>query len=274
MITADEPKHGLIDAALASWRQGDCVLGTDHWFVHRAGAQVPYGSSGETSELRESEVSGFVVLTQSCDIVRSYKDRPYVSVAPLVQVGAEALMEIEKGYRPQFAAIPGVVAKNLVADLDRVMTVDKQVVAGWTRIQGCSNDDEVRSFSRAVGRKHDRFAFPTDFNTFAKKLQNRIKEKHDKQSAEGGALRKLGEIRVRAAPSWGASEVELMFWFVANPEDAIEVRKSGVLPSWLTLVEPSGRFNRVLGQITTHEELTALDYLESDRLDLDHLSDG
>ena len=274
MTTADDPKHELIDAALANWRQGDCVLGTNHWFVHRVGAQVPDGSSGETSDLRESEESGFVVLTQSCDIVRAYKNRPYISVAPLVQVSADALIEIGKGYRPQYAVIPGVMASRFVADLDRVMTVDKHVVACWTRIEGCSNDHEVRSFSRAVGRKLDRFAFPSDFNTFAKKLQYRIKEKHGKQSAEGEALRKLAEIRVRAAPSWGASEVELMFWFVANPEDEIAVRRSGVLPSWLTLVESSGRFKKVHGQITTHGDLTALDYLESDRLDLDHLSDG
>ena len=274
MITADEPKHALIDAALAGWRQGDCVMGTDHWFVHRAGAQVLNASSGETSDLSEDPVLGFVVLTQSCDIVRSYNDRPYVSVAPLVEVSAKALAECVKGYRPQYVSIPGMTAKNLVADLDRVMTVDKEVVAGWTRIQGCGNDNEVRSFSRAVGRKHGRFAFPNDFNEFAKKLQDRIKEKHGKQSAEGDALRKLAEIRVRAAPSWDATEVELMFWFIANPEELVELRQSGYVPSWLKLVVPSDRFKKVLGQLTTHEELTALDYLESDLLDLDHLSDG
>jgi len=33
--------------------------------------------------------------------------------------------------------IPGVAELNLVADLDRVMTVEKAVVAEWERKSGC-----------------------------------------------------------------------------------------------------------------------------------------
>ena len=272
MTTPDDETNERIDAALASWRQGDCVLEGEHWFVHRTGTKDVDASAHEAAELVETEVPGFVVLTQSCDIVRKYKDRPYVSVAPLLEVSAAHLSEIQKGYRPQFAAIPGVSAKKLVGDLDRVMTVNKQVVAGWTRMQGCSNDAEVRSFAKALERKHGRFAYPEDFNRFARKLQDRIKDKHDRDSPEGDALRDLLEIRVHPAPSWDAPDVELMFWFVARPENATELRRSGHLVSWQNLIEPSGRFRRVFCQIATHEDLSALDYLESDVLDLDYLS--
>ena len=47
-------------------------------------------------------------------------------------------------------------------------------------------------------------------------LRRRLVEKHNKSSPEGEALRALLEIRVRAAPSWSAQEVELMFWFIGD----------------------------------------------------------
>lgn len=262
MTPPDDAQNERIDAALANWRQGDCVLEGELWFARRTA----------DATLEEEEVPGLVVLSQSCDVVRRYKDRPNVAVSPLAQVDDSELLRIAKGYRPQFVAIPGVAARKLVADLDRVMTVDKQIVAAWPRTQGCSNDAEVRSFARAVARKHSRFAFPDDFNRFMGDLQNRIKDKHGRQSDEGDSLRALSEIRVRAAPSWDAQEVELMFWFIAYAENAPDLRRSGILKVWEARIAPSGRFKRVLSQITTHEELTAQDYLESDQLDLDHLS--
>lgn len=271
MTTADDEKNAVIDAALATWRQGDCVLEGAHWFVHRI-EPTRAANEGEPETLMESEVPGFAIISQSCDVVRKYKDRPYVSVASLTEVSDDNLAQIVNGYRPQFAAVPALTDRKLVADLDRVMTVDKRVVAGWTRTQGCANDEDVRKFSEAVRRKVGRFAFPDDFNNFVADLQDRIKEKHDKRSSEGDALRALEEIRVRAAPSWDAEEVELMFWFIARIENAVEMRKSGVIKAWEKRILASGRFKKVLFQIATYSELTARDYLESDQLDLDYLS--
>lgn len=272
MTTAEDEKHAVIDAALARWRQGDCVLEGEHWFVHRI-EPTHAANEPEPATLAESDVPGFAIISQSCDVVRKYKDRPYVSVASLAHVRADHLAQIVSGYRPQFAAIPALAQKNLVADLDRVMTVDKRVVAGWTRTQGCANDQDARKFADAIKRKHGRFAFPDDFNKFVGDLQDRIKEKHDKRSPEGDALQALEEIRVRAATSWDAEEVELMFWFIAKPENVVEMRKSGVIQAWEKRILAGGRFKKVLSQIVTYSELTARDYLESDQLDLDYLSD-
>jgi hypothetical protein len=65
-----------------------------------------------------------------------------------------------------------------------------------------------------------------------------------------------------------------MFWFIANPKDVTETRRSGVLATWEKRIPAKGRFKRVFLQIATYEELTAEEYLESDQLDLDHLSSG
>ncbi len=267
-----------VDDTLKEWCQGDCVLG-EHWFVQRFNPQRPLTSDSanvaqEEIDLAESEVEGFVVVTQTCDIVRSCANRPFIEVVPLVKVNEQLLYEIQKSRRPQFVYIPGVAQLNLVADLDRVMTVEKAVVAKWERKLGCRNDEEIRALGQALARKRVRFAFPDDFVRFAKKLQKRMRDKHDKGSVEGEALRALREIRVRAAPSWNAPEIQLMFWFIRN-EEQVQFQELGwdqFLQQWLQLLPESGRFQSVEGLVVSLEDMTAKDYVESDPLDLDDLS--
>ncbi|MHC5721214.1 MAG: hypothetical protein ACYTX0_56645, partial [Nostoc sp.] len=45
-----------------------------------------------------------------------------------------------------------------------------------------------------------------------------------------------------------------------------------LLQQWLKLIPQSERFQFVDGQVVTLEDITAKDYVESDALDLDHLS--
>jgi hypothetical protein len=154
------------------------------------------------------------------------------------------------------------------------MTVEKAVVAEWERKSGCQNDEEIRALGQALARKRVRFAFPDDFTELAKKLQKRMQDKHDKSSIEGEALRALREIRVRAAPSWGAPKIQLMFWFIRDEE---QVQERGLgwdrhLKQWLQLIPASGRFQSVEGLVVSLEDMTAKDYVESDPLDLDRLS--
>jgi hypothetical protein len=212
-----------VNIALKGWSQGDCVLG-EQWFVHRFNSQCPLtdisrDALSDDSDLVESEVLGFVVVTQTCDIVRSCASRPFIEVVPLVEVDERNLHDIQRGRRPQYAFIPALAKKYLVADLDRVMTLEKAVAMQWERIPGCSTDEERRALGQALARKQARFAFPDDFTQLSRKLQSRLQEKHDKSSNEGDALRTLREIRVRASPSWEALEIELMFWFIRNEHE-------------------------------------------------------
>ena len=274
----DHPHYHRVDAALQAWRQGDCVLG-EYWFIHRFDPTLPLTEASaavrdQGVDLAESAVRGLVVLTQTCDIVRKSMERPFIEVAPIVEVSAQIAHEIERGRRPLYAIIPALRARGLVADLDRTMTVEKAVVAQWARIAGCRTDAEARRFALALVRKRARVAFPDDFTALVERLQLRLLEKHDKQSAEGRALRALREIRVRAAPSWDATTVEVTFWFI-HEEEAIDFegrRWDALLDGWLNLMPASGRFRRVHGAVLALEDLTAKDYVESDPLDLDYLS--
>lgn len=170
--------------------------------------------------------------------------------------------------------MPLLSAHRLVADLDRVMTVEKPLLATWERTPGWSTDAEARAFALALSRKRVRFAFPDDFTALTGKLQSRLADKHEKNTDEGRSLRALGEIRVQASPSWDAPKVDIIFWFVRNEKDADFGGKNwaDLLKEWLKLVPTTGRFKSIEGQVLTLQDMTAADYVDSDPLDLDHLS--
>lgn len=278
MEPLDADARAKIDEALQAWHQGDCVLAAQ-WFVFRVDPKAPVTeaatvAAADNEENAEAEVLGFAVATQTCDIVRSCGIRPFIEVCPLVEVDDDSLHEIERGRRPNYAYIPGVSDRRLVADLDRLMTVEKPVLAQWERVPGCFDDSDSRRLALALARKRARIAFPDDFVALATPLMRRMSTKHDKDSDEGRALRALREIRVRAAPSWDADNVQLMFWFIRN-ETQPKFENQGwevFLDAWLKRVSANGRFAEVHGMVLTLDELTALEYVESDPVDLDHLS--
>jgi len=221
-----------------------------------------------------TEVAGLVIVTQTCDVVRSCVDRPFIEVCPVIAWDPDDLHSVKRGRRPSVVALPALAGTNLVVDLDRVMTLEKSIVAGWLRTPGHVSDADARAFAQALARKRVRFAFPDDFTAAAKKLQARLVEKHERQTDEGRALRALREIRVAASPSWDADPVELFFWFIRDSSDPTFEGKSWAELSaqWLSRVPPSGRFKSTEGQVATLDDLTARDYISSDPLDLDYLS--
>jgi hypothetical protein len=276
-LTADAPEVTRTDELLADWRQGDFVRAAVD-FIHmgdpsRALSNIAGDAEGEGPTVLIAEELGLVVLSQTCDIVRSCADRPYVEVACLVEVDERHAQEIERGYRPRYTIVPSLRSERIVADLDRVMTVEKSILADWTRQTGCADDRTARAFAEALKRKRGRFAFPDDFVEASQALQKRLKDKHDKGSEEGQALRALREIRVTAVPSWNADLVHLHFWFIRNPEQRDFSGKpwDEYLQRWLALFQKTERFAEAEGIVTTLADMSAQDYVESDQLDLDHL---
>jgi len=276
----EPPSLIQVNQALRLWRQGDCVLGPE-WFVFRCDPKMAITEEGRAaaasgSELAEEDVAGLVVLTQTCDVVRDCEERPFVEVSPLIKVAEDILHEIERGRRPRFAFVPALAGRCLVADLDRVMTLEKPALAAWVRTPGWTTDAEGRAFTEALVRKRSRFAFPDDFCLLVRELEGRLRGKHDKDSDEGRALRALGEIRVSASPAWTTEHIDLFFFFVRENDspDFGERAWSGFLHKWLALMIPAGRFATVEGIVAMLADLTAEEYVASDRLDFGHLSQG
>jgi hypothetical protein len=276
-----------VDAALRDWRQGDCVLGARE-FVHIADLAAPLTAQSDEMASSGADISdstlvavgefvpGLVLVSQSCDIVRSCRLKPFVEVAPLVQVDEKTLEIARLGRTVAVAYLPcpALVGRRLVADLERVQTVEKAVVANWKREVGCPTDEDARKFAEALRRKRGRFAFPDDFVAVVERLSDRIKQKHNRNSLEGAMLRALREIRVRGAPSWSADRVELTFLFVKDDggDPADEETWAAQIKGLLALVKPAGRYVSVSGYVTTLDDITARDLIESDPLDYDNLS--
>ena len=277
-----------IDEALSEWRQGDICCDTSIAFVHLADLSRPHSptslslleSQAKTHEgsqslgielVSEKEIEGFVVLTQTCDLVRSCKNRPFVEVAPLIKVANHIVEETRRLKRVPFAYIPRKSGDCLVADLDRIMTVEKAVVAAWNRIQGCNTELEAKDFREAISRKRSRFPFPEDFVRAMQTLKNRILKEHNKQSDEGSHLQALREIRVLATPSWGATNVRIKFFFIKD-KDPIHPTWETHVKTWLSMFKGCGKFELDEPSITKLSGLTAEEYLNSDPFDLDSAS--
>lgn len=89
MPSLDAEDVTRIDRALQSWRQGDVALDDSVFFLHLADLGTPlttearetanaHTDSGEGGSVEgvASVVPGVVLVTQTCDIVRSCAERP------------------------------------------------------------------------------------------------------------------------------------------------------------------------------------------------------
>jgi hypothetical protein len=226
-----QPDHfQSTDTSLRDWRQGDVVLDKTVPLLHLAIAGRPLTKETEQAAKEDAngkpddtlivtgEIPGFVVLTQTCDLARSCKIRPYAELAALIEVKPDQLREVEKRLRPAFAYIPALAAQRLVADLDRTMTVEKTVLASLKRQVGFTTAQEIMAFQAALARNRARFAFPDDFVTAVSGFQKRLRDRAGKDSSEGRHVDALVEIRVSAAPSWEADKVSVTFWFIKDSD--------------------------------------------------------
>lgn len=277
-----------IDSDLRHWRQGDVCLDAGLDFVHLADLRIPGTDAAIEAAKQQREqgddlpfepvsllasVPGLVVLTQTCDIVRPAPQRPYLEVSPLIAVTEVFLNEVRRLQRPAFAYVPAIAQHRLVADLDRVMTVEKSLATKWQRVPGWNTDEEGRAFADALARKRSRVAFPNDFVASIQKFQRHLRKRHNGRHAEGAHLRALREIRVRAAPDWNNAQVNLGFWFVKEEEPAdVTADWPARVEAWMHMFDQSGRFVVEFALACRLEDITAQDYVESDRLDLDALS--
>jgi hypothetical protein len=251
---------------LDDWRQGDLVL---------APVELPQldVEEGETVVSFIEAEHGVAVLTQSCDIVRSHEDRPVVQVAALTPADADELQRARSGQAVRYAYLPSLAERGLVIDLDISATVTKQLAQAWERTTGCTNDDERRSLAGAIARHRQRFAFPDAFNAVVKPIRKLVEKKRNVDSAQGRLVRALEEIRV-TCDNWDAP-TGLLFTFILDeappPADAPEWRQTlDDLENKLKhpdFPDPSCR-------LVTYDELSARELIDSDRLDLDGLSDA
>ena len=246
---ADQSVYYIVDAALKDWRQGDVAVVKS--FNHFADLRRPVTDASielsKTSAVANvstarigTKVEGLVVLTQTCDIQRSSLKRPYIELCPLIRIEVGDAKSAAAGDLPRYAALPSL-GEDAVADLDRIMTVEKGWLSFAARTQGWVSDAEIRNFQAAVARRYQRFAFPDDFTIAASKLRDKIISRHGKpSSAEGQLFSLVKHIRVKAEPHWSSSEIEVTISFILEadtlgeiPEELVDSQPYSDTLKWL-----------------------------------------
>lgn len=252
-------------ASLSEWRQGDYVLDGCP-FVQLAPGE---GKPAAAEAVEDEACIGLVLVSQTCDIVG---DHPNIVLCPMVEVAEQDAANIKAGRTPQFAFIEHAPKPNIVADLSRMMTVDRALVAGWTRKQGFSDEELQHKFAYALERKFGRFAFPDAFNASIAKFHADIRKKHGKETDIGKALATLKEIRVRATPNWDANPADILLYFLFDPP--VEPAHLQLMRAELTKLvdkitwtdgyrwEMEGKF-----LLVAPEDITGRDYADSVALD-------
>lgn len=288
MSEQDAADKERIDAALRQWRQGDATLDAGTFLVHLADKRTPLtevardavqkGLVPGNEDVFEvlSPVKGLVVVSQSCDIVRQCSRSECVEVSPLIFVEDDRTFEdIGKRRRTRYGYLPGLADRKLVADLERTMTVEKAVVASWSRIAGCTTDRERATFAEALARKRRRFAFPDEFNAGLKRFRDRIKRAEGKATSEGRVVDALEEIRVQGNPDWDAARVTVFFWFLAEREKIADFNAArGIIQNWMITINWSGGFTLADPAFAVLEprDMTVEQYQASHALDYDDIS--
>ncbi|MDP9412719.1 MAG: hypothetical protein M3Q08_01220 [Pseudomonadota bacterium] len=271
-----------VDAKMKDWRQGDVVLGLAVPFVSFAHSATPISKDARQQAKGADQADflfdvvtdevGFVVLSQTCDIVRDAERRPYIEVAPLVSVGSANRAAIRKS--PQVAQVPALEEQGLVADLDRVMVIEKPLLAALpaeARIVGCPTEADRRRFAEALARKHLRFAFPDDFNKGLSRISQQVTKRHGKDSPMGDFLGLTDDIRAYS-PDWEAAEPDVLILFVFPEAAAIPDDAQELVDELLDKFIPTGRFKKPRGQAVAYDTMTAARYRETDSMDFEYLS--
>ncbi|MEZ5994147.1 MAG: hypothetical protein R3C25_00175 [Hyphomonadaceae bacterium] len=212
-MTDEKSAAESLEEKLLKWRQGDYALGVGGFlFADRS-------ETGEAFDARENpdNVAGLVVVSQTCDVVRLTPDKPVVAVSPLVRLDSKQ-KEIANGRFPSLTTLEHPPAEGIFVDLARIMSVSKELLAGWDRQDGFTSQDRAIRFAAAIERKLGRFAFPDDFDAATKPFQDRVRSRHSKaDSPVGRVYRSIDQLRFVASPHWDAESIKVALIAVLCP---------------------------------------------------------
>lgn len=251
---------------LDEWRQGDLAL------VAIELPAITVDDEGLNWQAIDAP-HGVAILSQSCDIVRAVEHRPFVQIAGLVSASPDEISRAERGETPSRLYLECLKEKKLLIDLDSAATVHKAAVAGWERTIGCSSDAERRRIAAALARHRQRFAFPDSFNDLILPVRRWIESKRSKESSLGNFVRAMHEVRVSCDDWEKPSELTFLVIVSSIPEVA-ELKEWEAAITFLEGKAKHDSYPEAEFRIVTYDDISAREYLASDRLDWDGLSDA
>ncbi|GES49988.1 hypothetical protein Rhsp01_34280 [Rhizobium sp. NBRC 114257] len=261
---------------LEKWRQGDFALDCRVF-------PVITDWSKEDLDQDLHAVEGWVVISQTCDIVNVGPGKEFVTVCPIVVATPGLKAEVDKGMTPAAAGLELPVDDMHVVDLGRSASLHKKALLQLDRHDGFKTDFTRSIFSESLERRFGRFAFPTLIsNGPLRHLRNRAKEKHDVNSEAGQVYRAISQFRLRAAPNFDTKGALVAFHVVVDPEKIKAVGRRAVLDELKKVADhpkfawPDEDFGREedFFVVQTLDEMSGREYQESWAVDLDFLSKG
>jgi hypothetical protein len=297
--TDAEQQFQQVDRETSSWRQGDII------------SIVGIGTSdADLVPPPDDEFPHWVLLTQTCDVVRAVADKPRIQISPLVTDDPRHVKRSQHGHRPNLVHIPGG-GENAFAAMDRMQSVPKAFLLGRRRTPGVATPDESRRLARSLGRYFSRFPFPDHVSASLRALESVFRDKYDHpHSPQGELLEHLQQVRAQPLDGeWSdqTSQVSLAFIFapgvvpdLAEPPDAQEdiarvVAKAkpseiaeilvgerdpgrqmllwyGLVDAWVAICVKQPPLAELVGYVSSSDVITAQDLWLTDVLDLEHLS--
>lgn len=152
---------------------------------------------------------GAAILTQTCDLVQPSK--PYVVLAPVVELSANEGSLAKSGRMPQYVHLPSIDGDKFV-DLTRCATVTKSALAKRERLHaGVESSDNVAAsrFGAQIGRRFSRFAFPDEVQPWFRPLQEKVAKMYGKESPLGKLLRSTVDLRIQST-DWNKPGMQLI----------------------------------------------------------------
>lgn len=135
-----------------------------------------------------------VVLTQTCDLIRS--DREWVAVAPVIEVKSDTMGNVRRGQMPTMVELPHV-NEMAVGDLCLVGSMSKRRFATLPLVHR-PTEEQASRISHAIGRKFSRPALPDDVSATLKPMRERVISKDSKDSPEGRVINnRVERIRIK-----------------------------------------------------------------------------
>jgi hypothetical protein len=271
------------------WQQGDIVYIAGLPFVFMADLRNPLTDpskeflSGEGQVAPDNpyaavtiDVKGFVVISQTCDLIRDFTDAPTVQLATIEKVSPSVFAGVKKRTTIRYLFLPELEPELIVANLDQVLTVEKAILlAIKPKQRKCAvrNDVEAQILSEGIARKFSRFAFPDEFTEALSKFRNSIIGRHDKNSQAGRTFQALKEIRVANSNGWADLKSEIEFLFLFENDEDITQECGSCIDDLMNHFVVNERFPVIPSfRCVTFKDITADTYRRSLLLDLNFLS--
>ena len=159
-----------------------------------------------------------VLLTQTCDLQRTYTDAYLCQVAPVVESDTTFATQVARGRRPGWVALPWLDAIS-VGDLSRITTLERSVLVGAESLGRPNTPAERLRFAESVSRHLTRVALPDTIVLALAPMLERMRDRHDRQSPEGQCISAVASIRLEAVPNMDADLPDLTVLVVLESED-------------------------------------------------------